>query len=113
MRDTSKPLVAGDLRHTVMIVAPAGVLAATESEVDSGVPTSIVVAPNLFQRTESLAVGGLQAQTVYTVSVRYRTDLSPAYTLVEECCTQRRFQIVAIVPSDRRDAVDMTCVTAG
>jgi hypothetical protein len=45
--------------------------------------------------------------------VRSRTDLSPAYQVVEECCTQRRFSIVAIVPSDRRDAVDMTCVTAG
>lgn len=95
------------------IVAPAGTLAVDESVVEAHVPMSVTVLPPQFQGREAQAGGALQTQTVYTVGARYRTDLSASYVLVEECCTERRFQIISIVPSDRRDAVDMTCVTQG
>lgn len=111
--DTSKPLRAGDLSHTGSIIAPAGTLAADEVEVDSEVPASIVAVPVAFQSPERIAVGGVQAQTVYTVSTRYRTDVQPSYVFVEDCCTQRRFEILSVVPSDRRDAIDMRAVTVG
>lgn len=101
------------MSHTLTIVAPAGTAAAADSEIEAGVPAAITAVPVAFQSKEGLAAGGVQSSTVYVVSVRYRTDISPAYRLDEECCTRRRFNIVAIVPSDRRDAVDMTCVTAG
>jgi head-tail adaptor len=104
---------AGDLTHTVTIVAPAGVAAATETEIERRVPAAITPVPVAFQSKEGLAAGGMQSATTYVVSVRYRTDVSPAYVLVEECHTRRRFQVVAIVPTDRADAIDMTCVTAG
>jgi head-tail adaptor len=113
VRDTTRPLLASDLRHTLTLEAPAGVIGETASDIATHVPAAITVAPPIFQRMEFLGAGGLQMQTAYTVSVRYRDDISPAYVWREECCTQRRFQIVSVVPSDRRDAVDMTCVTAG
>ncbi|HJT96615.1 MAG TPA: head-tail adaptor protein [Mycobacterium sp.] len=112
-RDPTKYLRAGDLSHRLTLEAPAGTIGAEASNIDEHVPAAITVVPVNFQTTEGLAAGGLQTATRYTVSVRYRTDISPAYVWREECCTQRRFQIVSIVPSDRRDAVDMTCVTAG
>ncbi len=104
---------AGDLRHHVTITAPAGVLNETlPVVVESSIPMRITVLPPAFQARESLNLGGLQTQTIYTVSCRYRTDIKPAFVLVEQCCTQRTFQILSIVPSDRQDAVDMTCVTS-
>lgn len=111
--DTSKPLRAGDLEHVVSLIAPAGTVTVDESLIDSGLPAAITVLPLQFQGRESLGLGGQQTQTIYTVSVRYRTDVLPSMLVVETCCTQRRFQIIAIVPSDRRDALDMTCVTNG
>lgn len=111
-RDTSKPLRAGDLSHRVSIVAPAGVAAADESTIETGVQAAITVTPVAFQSKEGIAVGGIQVSTVYTVSVRYRTDLRPDYRIDEECHTGRRFQIQAMAPSDLGDAIDMTCVTA-
>jgi head-tail adaptor len=105
---------AGELRHQMTIQAPIGVLHETESvDVDSLVPMKIDVLPLAFQARENLALGGPQTQTVYTVTCRYRTDIKPAYVLKEECCTERTFQILAVIPSDRRDALDMTCVTSG
>lgn len=112
-RDTTKPLRAGDLSHTLTLHAPAGSVAPAALDIETGVPAAITAVPVAFQNREGFGGGGLQTQTAYTVSVRYRTDISPAYVWREECCTQRVFQIVAIVPSDRRDAIDMTCVTAG
>jgi hypothetical protein len=111
-RDVSAPLRASDLRHSVTIHAPAGTLDQVARDVETGVPAAITVTPVPFQTPERLAAGGLQAQTLYSIGLRYRTDLRPDYVLVEECCTQRQFQILAIVPSDRRDAIDMRCVTA-
>lgn len=112
-RDTTKYLRAGDLRHTLTLRAPADVSGPTAVDLETGVPAAITVVPVNFQAAEAIQAGGLQTATRYTVSVRYREDLSPAYVWVEECCTERTFQILSIVPSDRRDAIDMTCVTAG
>lgn len=114
MRDTSKPLRAGELRHTVTIEAPAGTLLEdAASDVATGIPAAIDALPPQFQQREGMAVGGLQTSTTYLLSVRYREDLLPSYVLVEECHTQRRFQILSIVPSNRGDALDMQCVTSG
>jgi hypothetical protein len=67
----------------------------------------------MCQPRENQALGGIQHQTNYTVNVGYRTDVQPSYVVVEQCCTRRRLQIVAVIPTDRRDALDMTCVTNG
>lgn len=107
-------MTAGQLSHRVTIQAPMGVLdEANAVSVDSSVPAAIAVFPPQFQPREGLAVGGLQAPTFYTVSVRYREDIRAAYVLREECCTQRTFQIVSVIPGDRKDVIDMTCVTNG
>lgn len=112
-RDTSKPLRAGELNHTVTIHAPAGTKAVAAQDIATGVPAAISVVPIQFQAPERLGAGGLQVQTSYEVAMRYRTDLIAAYVLREECCTQREFQILAVTPSDRRDAIDLRCVTVG
>lgn len=105
---------AGELRHQVTIRAPAGVLHETDPvDVATGVPMKIEVLGLPFQQREQLNLGGLQTQTIYTAVCRYRTDVKASYVLVESCCTQRTFQIVAVIPSDRRDATEMTCVTGG
>jgi hypothetical protein len=114
-RNTAEALRAGDLLHSITIHAPAGTqeTVATAQDLFTGVPTAITVVPVQFQSPERLDLGGLQTSTRYVVSLRYRTDVKASYVLVEECCTARRFQILSIVPSDRRDAIDMTCVTSG
>lgn len=106
-------LKAGELRHLLTITAPAGTLAEDAQDVATHVPAAIAVLPLAFQAREYQALGGLQTSTLYTVRVRYREDLKASYVLVEECCTERRFQIVSVIPSDTRDAIEMTCVTAG
>ncbi len=106
---------SGALTHRVTITAPAGVLDETlPVNVDTSVPMNITADPLQFQSRENLNIGGLQTKTIYTLECRYRTDMKPTFVLVEQCCTQRTFQIVSdIVPSDRKDAVKMTCVTSG
>ncbi len=107
-------LVVGELRHQVTIQAPLGVLSESVAvDVDTSVPMKIEALALPFQPREQLDAGGLQTQTIYTVACRYRTDMRPAYVLKELCCTQRTFQILAIIPSDRKDQLDMTCVTSG
>jgi hypothetical protein len=113
MRNTAQRLTAGELQHSVTIQAPAGVVAVAAVDVETGVPAAISVTPPQFQSREALNVGGLQTATQYLVSLRYRTDVVASYVLLEDCCTQRRFQILSVVPSDRRDAVDLLCVTNG
>lgn len=104
----------GELRHRVTIRAPIGVLDETlPVDIEASVPTKIDVVPLAFQQRETLQTGGLRTQTLYNVLMRYRTDLKASYVLVESCCTARTFQILAIIPGDRRDVVEMTCVTAG
>ena len=105
---------AGDLHHRLTITAPIGVLdESVVVDVDTSVPMKIDALPLQFQPRERLDAGGVQTQTIYTVACRYRTDVKPAYVLKEVCCTQRTFQILSIIPSDRKDRLDMTCVTSG
>lgn len=103
----------GDRSHQVTIIAPAGTLLDSDSEVEARVPAAIEAWPIAFQRPENLQGGGVQSSTRYTVNIGYRTDVVQAYQILEQCCTQRRFQIEAIVPTQRRDGLNMTCVTAG
>jgi head-tail adaptor len=105
-------LRAAELRHLVTIEAPATVLATTLQTVATGVPAKIV-ATMVTQAGEQVGAGGVQAATVYTVTIRYRTDLTEAMVLAETCCTQRRFQILAVVPHDDRAGLDLRCVTQG
>lgn len=111
MRDTRNPLYAGDLKERVTVFAPAGTYAPTDTDIETGVPAGIWALPIQFQSREQLGLGGLTTTTTYMVSVRFRTDIEPNYVLVEEGGLARRFQIIARVPSERRDALDMTCVT--
>ncbi len=109
-----KRITAGDRSHLVNILAPAGTLLANEEAlVDTNVAASIVPWPISSQRGESCGGGGIQNQTVYTVNIGYRTDVPSSYVLQELCCTERRFQVMAVVPSDKRDSLDLTSVTAG
>ena len=105
---------AGSLKHIVDVQAPIGVLdEANAVTVAEGVRAAIDVLPLAFQQREQIQVGGLRTQTLYTVTCRYRTDLRPDLVLLEQCCTRRTFQILAIIPSDQRESIDMTCVTNG
>ena len=103
---------AGELRHIVSVQAPVGVLHESEVvEIDGNVRMKIDVLPLQFQGSEAMGLGGVQAQTKYTLTARYRTDISRAYVIRELCCTQRVFQIVAVIPNRQRDELQMTCVT--
>lgn len=107
-------VTAGDRKHEITIQAPIGVLDESAAvTVEEGVRMAITVLPLPFQQREQLRIGGVGSQTLYTVTCTYRTDVQPSYVLLEQCCTQRTFQIVAIIPSDRRDVLAMTCVTNG
>jgi head-tail adaptor len=114
LRNTDRPLTAGELVwHRVTIHAPAGVVTETPMDVATGVPAAIHAWPQTAQPSEAFAAGALQTQTFYGVALRYRGDLTLAMVLREECHTQRQLQILAIVPSDRGDALDLRCVTEG
>lgn len=102
-------LRAGDLHHRVTIVAPGGTLHPADTTVATGVPMSIS-AMDLSQQKEYLMLGGLQASAAYRVVCRYRTDIRMDAVLVEECCQQRRLQIVNQTPTDRNEALHMVCV---
>jgi len=109
-----RSFAVGELRHQVTIQAPLGVLSDSAAvDVDTFVPMKIDVIPLQFQARERLVVGGQQTATLYNVACRYREDMRASYVLKEQCCTARTFEIVAIIPSDRKDGLDMTCVTSG
>jgi hypothetical protein len=104
----------GNLRHAIDVEAPIGVLDENDAvRIDSAVPMALTALPLAFQAREALGLGGILNATLYTVQCRYREDIRSSYVLREQCCTKRVFQILAIIPSDRRDALDMTCVTSG
>jgi head-tail adaptor len=107
---------AGEYRHLVTIRAPAGVLHESETvDVATDVHARIIPLELPFQEREHLGLGGLLTAVTYAVHVRYRTDIKPAYVLVEGACCEmpRTFQVVTIVPTDRRDELKLTCVTEG
>jgi hypothetical protein len=104
----------GSLRHLVTIRAPIGVLHETDAiDVATDVRMSIDELELPFQQREQLNLGGLQTQTIYTAVCRYREDVRASYVLVESCCTQRTFQIVAMIPKRHEGKTEMTCVTSG
>lgn len=104
---------AGSYRHRLDIWDPSRVQSPEDVLVEDGVPAAINVVPLNFQSFERMQAGGLQASTTYTVVIRYRTDLTEAMVLHETCCTKRKFQILAIVPDERRSKLEMQCVTTG
>lgn len=102
----------GELRHLMTIRAPAGVYPASDAaavDVATNVPMKIHPMP----ANEVLAIGGLQSRTAYVVTARYREDIEPSYVLVEQSGLQRTFQILSVVPADRSNWIDLTCVAAG
>jgi head-tail adaptor len=111
------PVAAGSLRHRVTLHAPAGTRGtgdpATASNLATGIPVKIESVPLQFQQQERIAAGGINSQTLYTITMRYRSDVAKDLVLVEECCTERTFQIVSMIPSDKLDWLDLTCVVAG
>lgn len=112
MRDTRQRLRSGDLAERLTILAPAGTVADVDTEIETEVPAGIWPLAPQFQAREFLGPGGgLQSATVYLISVRYRTDIQSSWVLLEEGGLSRRFQILSRVPSEWRDALDMTCST--
>lgn len=107
-------LTSGDLKHQVTVFAPPTVLHETEAvDVATDVPAKIEVLPPAFQANEAQALGGPRTATKYNVTTRYRTDIRASFVIRELCCTQREFQIVAVVPGNDRDQLEMTCLTNG
>lgn len=107
-------LYAGEMTHRVDVVAPVGVLDEVNPvDVVTDMPVRIDTLPPAFQPAESFSAGGLNTHVKYNVATHYRTDMRLSYVLQERCCTERTFQIVAIIPGDRRDMLEMTCVTNG
>jgi len=107
---------AGDYRHRLTIRAPKGVLDESAAvDVATMVRARIIELELPFQEREHLGLGGLLTAVTYAIHVRYRTDIRPSYILVEgPCCPlPRTFQVVTIVPTDRRTEIKLTCVTEG
>ena len=107
----------GSLRHRVTIEQPTGTLSPTGGivpgepiTVATGVPMSIVAPPAQSMANERMAAGGLQGITTYVVTCRYREDLSGTAVLIEECCRQRRLEILTIAPTERNEAIEMVCL---
>lgn len=103
-------LRAHELRHRVTIHAPAGTAAVAAQDIATRVPAKIQAA---LAGGEGLAGGGVQSEASSTVTMRFRTDVRTSFELQEHCCTQRRFQILSIQPSDDGRAIEMKCVTVG
>jgi SPP1 family predicted phage head-tail adaptor len=105
------PLASGEMRHRVTLYAPEGTRdVGSPDEIDTGIPAKIEALPPAFQQQERLAAGGVRAQTVYTVTIRYRDDVTEDLQLVEECCMERTFHILSIVPDDKLTEIAITCV---
>ena len=109
------PVSAGEMRHRLTIYAPDGTsdaLSGSPGEIATGVPAKIAVLPLQFQQAERLAVGGVRGQTVYNVFIRYRSYLQADFQLQEECCSERVFNIVAMIHDEHMTNWELTCVTA-
>lgn len=108
---------AGELRHFVVIQRPTGTLSPTGGKIEgppetiaSGVPMSIDASDVRGMTHELIAAGGLQGMTAYIVRCRYREDVTMSAVLIEECCRQRRLEIVTLAPTERNEALEMLCV---
>ena len=107
---------SGELMHRMTIYAPEGTYGvgdpAPAANVATGVPAKITAAALQFQQQERLAAGGLSRETLYNIELRYRGDIDAQFQLVEECHTQRRFHIVAMIPSGKMDWMEITAKVA-
>jgi head-tail joining protein len=107
----------GELRHVVTIEQPTGTISPTGGVIEgapqtvaTGVPMAITALDVQSMASEMLKAGGMQGTTVYTVRCRYREDFSGTAVLLEQCCRQRRLEIISLAPSDRNEALEMLCV---
>jgi head-tail adaptor len=95
--------------HRLTLHAPEGTRnSGSPADLASGVRAQITALT--IQERERLGLGGLTSQTVYIIRMAYRSDVDTDLILVEECCSQRRFQIVNMVPSDRNERLEITAV---
>ena len=105
------PVASGSMQHRLTIYAPAETYGdGTAQNFKTGIPARIEAVPLQFQQQERLAAGGLNRQTLYNVFIRYIEGIQADFELHEECHTQRVFQIVAMIPSDKLDWLDITCI---
>jgi head-tail adaptor len=101
-------LRAGELNHRVSLYAPSGTVnAGSPSTLAMGIAARIT--PLTIQQRERLAAGGLQGQSVYIITIRYRADVTHDLELVEECCNERTFRILSMIQSERLELLELTC----
>lgn len=108
------PVASGELRHRLTLHAPEGTFGtgdpAPAVDIATSIPAKIEAVPLQFQLQERIAAGGQNVQTLYLVVVRYREDVTQKFEWHEECCTERTFQILSIIPDDKLSFLEMTCV---
>ena len=105
------PVASGEMRHRITIFAPDGTYSAgSPSNLAEGIPAKITALPLAFQQQERLNAGGVRAQTVYSIVLRYRDDVTEDMELIEECCMERTFRILSMIPDDRLVNLELTCV---
>jgi head-tail adaptor len=105
------PVASGQMRHRLTLYAPEGTRGAgSPDELATDIPARIEAVPLQFQQQERIAAGGLRGQTLYTVTIRYRDDVREDLQLIEECCTERTFHILSMIPDDTLQWLELTCV---
>jgi head-tail adaptor len=104
---------SGEMRHRVTIHAPEGTYGtgspAAAVNIATGVAAKIGDLPNQFQQAERIASGGQRGYSVAQIELRYRTDVQMDFEIREECCNQRRFQIVQMTQDDKPEWLILTC----
>lgn len=104
-------VAAGEYRHRLTLHAPEGTRGTgTAQDLATSIPAKITAVPLQFQQQERLAAGGQNVQTLYAIVVRYREDVATDLHWIEECCTERVFQILSIIPDDKLSELEMTCI---
>ena len=105
------PVASGQMRHRLTLYAPDGTRGqGSPDELDTGIPAKIEAVPLQFQQQERIAAGGVRGQTLYTITLRYRDDVREDLQLIEECCTERTFHILSMIPDDKLQFLELTCV---
>lgn len=107
------PIASGEMRHRLTLYAPEGTRGAgSPDELETGIPAKIEALPPQFQQRERIAAGGQRADTLYNITIRYNEDVREDLELHEECCMEREFRILNIVPDDKLQWQEITCVIA-
>lgn len=105
------PVASGQMRHRLTLYAPDGTRGAgSPDELAVGIPAKIEAVPLQFQQQERIAAGGQRTQTLYTITMRYRDDVAEDLQLIEECCTERTFNILSMIPDDTMQWLELTCI---